>query len=116
MNVRIDYLYRDAANNKRWGAVTFGNRCGLSGGDVRERLLDAAEPWQVWADMLHFRPEDVGLRTLYFVDAGYAENDDDLELHEVARVSTVADPADDPRDIRAFLEDVARAARSSSRS
>ena len=81
MNLEISYLYRDAANYKQLQSVIIANPDQLSAEAVSERLRARFADDQVWPDILHFRPEDLGWPTAYFADHG--EDDDDLDLHEL---------------------------------
>ena len=60
MNVILEYLYRDAGNNKIWGEVLFSNKSNLSRHDllkmIREKLIDSE----------FFIAEKAGLTPLYF--------------------------------------------------
>jgi len=44
MNILVEYLYRDAGNNKIWGDVVFSNRMNLDvsvlEGDLKNALID----------------------------------------------------------------------------
>ena len=60
MNVILEYLYRDAGNNKIWGEALFSNKSNLSRHDllkiIREKLIDGE----------FFIAEKAGLTPLYF--------------------------------------------------
>lgn len=60
MNVSIQYLYRDAGNNKIWGDIVFSNRINLDVSkleiDIKNALIDGE----------FFVAEDVGLPSLHF--------------------------------------------------
>ena len=59
MNIHLEYLYRDAANNKEWGDVVFANTEGLSAEEVASR----AEPHLI--DRLWFVADKVDLPGLF---------------------------------------------------
>jgi hypothetical protein len=40
MNIRFEYLYRDAGNNKRWGEVVFANQQGLDVNVIMAYIAD----------------------------------------------------------------------------
>jgi hypothetical protein len=106
MNIRLEYLYRDASNYKRWAEVVFENPQALSAAEVMETLGDATKRWRLFADVLHFRPERVGLPTCYLTEIGYPESEDDMDLHEVHRVVATEQPCTDRRTIERFLADL----------
>ena len=81
MNLEISYLYRDASNYKQFRSVVVANPEHLSPKEVSKRLRARFANDQVWPDILHFRPEDLGWPTAYFDDHG--EDEDDLDLHEL---------------------------------
>lgn len=90
MNLEISYLYRDAANYKQFQSVIVANPEQLSPKAVSERLRARFANDQVWPDILHFRPEELGWPTAYFDDCG--EDEDDLDLHELEAIA----PTDQP--------------------
>ena len=83
-NLEISYLYRDAANYKQYASVVVSNPQGLTPKQVNAALLQHFAADQVWPDILHFRPEDLGWPTAYFDD--HDENGDDLSLHELEKI------------------------------
>jgi len=107
MNIRLEYLYRDASNYKRWAEVVFENPQDMSAAEVMETLGDATKRWRLDHDVLHFRPEQVGLPTCYFTEAGYPESEDDMDLHEVYWVVATEQSCTDRRPIEHFLADLA---------
>lgn len=84
-NLQISYLYRDAANYKQYASVIVPNPKGLTPEQVRAALLQYFSADQVWPDILHFRPEDLGWPTAYFDD--HDEDGDDLNLHELESIT-----------------------------
>lgn len=96
MNVSIEYLYRDAGNNKLWGCVVFSNktdsdisalRAQIKGGLIEGEFLVA---------------EDVGLPPLHF---DRYDNGLDHGWHEFFSAEKVAAPSNDclNRDIGDFI-------------
>lgn len=75
MNLRFEYLYRDAGNFKQWGEVVFTNRDGVSPQDIKDTLSAVA------IDGLYFYAHKVGLPDLHF-EKHNSELDHDW--HEVA--------------------------------
>ena len=96
MNIKLEYLYRDAANNKEWGDVVFGNTECLSAEEVASR----AEPHLI--DGLWFVADKVGLPGLF---AYPYDPELDHDRHEVVAFTLTDDPVTDPqqRDITDFL-------------
>lgn len=90
MNLEISHFYRDASNYKQFQSVIVANVDRLSPEAASERLRARFANDQVWSDILHFRPEDLGWPTAYFDDHGADE--DDLDLHELEAIA----PTDQP--------------------
>lgn len=90
-NLRVEYLYRDGANYKRYSDVVIANPSGLSPDAVRAALRERFLEQQCWPDILHFRPETLGWPALYFDDHDPAG--DDLDLHELDRILPTDEPA-----------------------
>lgn len=84
MNTRFQYFYRDGSNYKQWGAVVFR---GESDPAMRDRLFAALDKDG------YFIAHQVGLPELFFIGSMDA---DDHCFHELAEVSTTAEPPDDP--------------------
>ena len=91
MNLEINYLYRDAANHKKFQSVIVANPDQLSPETISEQLRSRFAADQVWLDILHFRPEDLGWPTCYFENHG--EDEDDLDLHEIDSIEPTDAPA-----------------------
>jgi len=83
-NLEISYLYRDAANYKQYASVVVSNPQEFTPEQVKTALLQHFAADQVWPDILHFRPEDIGWPTAYFDD--HDEDGDDLSLHELEKI------------------------------
>ncbi|HEY9136482.1 MAG TPA: hypothetical protein VIM85_11910 [Pseudomonadales bacterium] len=96
MNILMEYLYRDAGNNKIWGNVIFSNHLNVEAvvlhEDMRHALIDGE----------FFIAEDVFLPSLRF-----DIHDDELDhgWHEYFSVTEVAEPSNDglSRDIGQFI-------------
>lgn len=97
MNVRFEYLYRDAGNFKRWGEVVFSN------------------PHEVPADVVASMAEKVLIDHAFFVaakagvsDLHFAEYNEELDhgWHEVHAFQPTDEPPNDvrQRDIEEFIE------------
>jgi len=71
MNVVVEYLYRDAGNNKIWGEAIFSNNEKIDHGDllhmIRKRLIDGE----------FFVAKKAGVASLHF-----KQHDDDELDHE----------------------------------
>ena len=93
-SIEIHYLYRDAANYKQYASVIVPNPKGLTPEQVRAAVLQYFSADQVWPDILHFRPEDLGWPTVFFDD--HDEQGDDLSLHELEKIEpTDSEKTDD---------------------
>ncbi len=97
MNVRFEYLYRDAGNYKNWGEVVFSN------------------PRDVSADIVTAMAEQVLIDRAFFVatkadvpDLHFADHDEDLDhgWHEAYAFRPTDDPTNDVKDrnIDEFVE------------
>lgn len=102
MNVRFEYLYRDAGNYKRWGEVIFSNAKNIEQSTL-DKLAGAALPF----DEMYFLPDRVGIPSLHFTDW---INDLDHCWHEIHVFELCDEAANDllARDIAPFLESVFR--------
>lgn len=78
MNIRMDYLYRDAGNYKNWGDVVFSNPSNLPLQRVEEMLGDAL------LEGLYFNAGSAGLPDLHFTEGSRALDHDWHELHGLA--------------------------------
>lgn len=96
MNVKLEYLYRDAGNNKEWAEVIFGNANGLSA----EKVAARAEKHLI--DGLWFVADKVDLPGLF---AYPYDPELDHDRHEVVAFTLTDYPVTDPqqRDITDFL-------------
>lgn len=106
MNLKLTYIYRDGANYKLYANAIFSNPEDMSLVEAEKEFRQAARKWELFPDMVHFKPELVGLPTCYFTDVGCASDSDDFELHEFSEFEEVVDTATDPRSIVQFLKHV----------
>lgn len=84
MNVEVRYQYRDASNYKQYESVVVKVVGTDKPQDVEKILRERFSDFQVWPDVVHFRPEDLGWPTAYFEDHYYGN--DDLGLHELESI------------------------------
>lgn len=76
MNVRFEYLYRDAGNFKRWGEVVFSNASNIEQ-DTLAAISGAALP----LDSIYFLPDQVGVPSLHFEERIEHLDHDWHEIH-----------------------------------
>ncbi|MFA5628524.1 MAG: hypothetical protein WC965_13780 [Thiohalomonadaceae bacterium] len=92
MNISLEYLYRDAGNNKIWGNVVFSNRSNIGAtslhADMRNALIDGE----------FFIAEEVFIPSLCF---DVHDNELDHGWHEYSSVKETSEPSNDglKRDI-----------------
>lgn len=97
MNVKFEYLYRDASNYKNWGEVIFSNKCGLEIKVIEIQIENDL------VDNQFFIAEQLDLPVLYF-------DKYDLEMdhswHEFSSISECENRSNDmkDRDIREIIE------------
>lgn len=96
MNVRFEYLYRDAGNYKNWGEIIFSNPR-----NINVDLITAMAEKNL-IDRLYFIAPAVDVPDLHFVEH-HAELDHDW--HEVHAFQATDDAPNDPqgRDIEEFI-------------
>ena len=104
MNVRFEYLYRDAGNFKNWGEVVFSNPRNINVD------LVAAMAEKVLIDHAYFVASKAGVPDLHFT-----EHDEDLDhgWHEAHGFQPTDDSANDAqgRDIETFIASLQCASR-----
>lgn len=86
MNIRMEYLYRDAGNYKNWGAVVFSNPDGISA-EMAEKMANEA-----LIDQSYFVATEIEVPDLHF--SSYSA-DLDHNWHEFHVFTETDDPADD---------------------
>ena len=85
MNFEISYCYRDGANHKKHASVIVEVPETASPQTIENALQRKFADVQIWPDILHFRPKDLGWPTAYF--DGYDESEDDFNLHELDAIT-----------------------------
>ena len=104
MNVRFEYLYRDAGNFKSWGEIVFSNLRNISSDLVAEMAAD------VLIDHAYFVASKASVPDLHF-----SEHDEELDhgWHEVHTFQSTDDAPNDSqgRDIEEFIESLQCASR-----
>jgi len=110
MNLEIAYLYRDASNYKKHGAVIVSNPESLSIKQVENFLLKTLEHLTYWPEILLFRPEWVGLKPVFLFADDFERSADDHDWHEINFVSETTKKINDPanRTIEKLLTDIRR--------
>ena len=105
MNVRFEYLYRDAGNFKNWGEVVFANPRNI----CADRAAAMAEK-ALRIDSLYFVASEVNVPDLHFEELSEAL---DHDWHEVHTFQVTDDAPNDPqgRDIEAFFQLLQRSSR-----
>lgn len=97
MNIRMEYLYRDAGNYKNWGEVVFANPNRVPVSDV-EKLV-AADLFE----RHYFLAESVGLPDLHFPDHNLELDHDWHEFHAFAETEKIPDDAQG-RNVEQLIE------------
>ena len=105
-NVRFDYLYRDAGNYKKWGAVIFSNSNEYTLGAAHDLLMAAFSP-----DGL-FAAEQIRIPELFSYSKGNATSDDHC-FHEFNSIAHTTEHINDhySRSIGEFLAEVQKESR-----
>jgi hypothetical protein len=98
MNVRFEYLYRDAGNFKNWGEVVFHNSSNIS----EESIATMA------AEILRTDPPYFVASKIEVPDLHFSQCDEELDhdWHEVHAFHSTDDEPSDPqgRSIETFIE------------
>lgn len=73
-------------------------------------LLASLSNYQLWADVIQFRPEWVGLPPVFLFLSAYERTEADQDFHEIEEVALTENSPDDPqgRTIDEFLNDMIR--------
>lgn len=94
LNIKFNYLYRDASNYKQYGSVIFSNLNNLSileiDDIIRNRLIEK----------LYFNHTEFGIPSLFFEN----KNDDDHDWHEYENIEITNEISTDKRTIEEFLK------------
>ncbi|TNF45065.1 MAG: hypothetical protein EP311_00030 [Cytophagales bacterium] len=97
LNLKLNYRYRDAGNYKQFGSVIFENPSRLSIEEatklIQEKLISSE----------FFVPIDWNLPTLYFHSY---DPELDHDYHEFESWEETYEQANDPRDVRDFLNGI----------
>jgi hypothetical protein len=101
-NLKFNYLYRDAGNYKKWGAVIFPNPDNVDFVSVSAALEAALSPETI------FVASQVRIPELFLYTAGNANSDDHC-FHEFHSVDLTFESQNDvhSRSIRQFIEEFA---------
>lgn len=92
-NISVEYMYRDASNYKCFEVVSFANPQRISAAKIWRQINEALEGVMLFAEQPIFRPEWVGLPTVFlFERPGYSRSDDDHDWHEVVSVEETLNP------------------------
>lgn len=104
MNMKFNYLYRDAGNYKSWGAVVFKNPDGLPIGAIESRLRKA------FFQHVLFMAGQIGVPEIFLDGEGNA-TEDDVCFHEFDSVELSDEVPTDAADrtIGDFLKVVEQA-------
>lgn len=105
MNVKFNYLYRDAGNYKSWGAVIFRNPGCLEISEIEKRLRGAFFQYDL------FIADQIGVPEVFLYEAGNA-TEDDVCFHEFGSIELINEASTDASDrtISDFLKTVEHAA------
>lgn len=103
MNIRFEYLYRDAGNFKNWGEVVFSNPHNVPADTIASIVNQALIDHIFFIDRIFFVAANVGVPDLHF--SKHIEKLDH-DWHEVHAFQPTDDPPNDVRnrDIEAFVE------------
>jgi len=101
VNIRFEYMYRDAGNYKNYGSVIFSNKRNVTAQEIRRRILLSL------GDPSLFSARSLKVPELYFDNFPY---DPDLDhcMHEFVDVEEIEGPPMDlqSRDIQEVLEEL----------
>lgn len=96
MNVKFNYLYRDAGNFKKWNGVIFSNHNNLDLDALNQQVES------VLIDKEYFVAEKAGLQDLHFPDYDAELDHDWHEFYTLEKTDEI--PSDEQgRDISEFL-------------
>lgn len=90
VQLKISYQYRDAGNNKNYDEVILINPSMIAAEKIKKIVNTAFKEDQCFSDTLHFKPEIIGIPTLYF------DSQDsflDLGLHEIIEITATDEEA-----------------------
>jgi hypothetical protein len=98
MNVKFEYLYRDAGNFKRWGEVVFSNA-----NNIRQDTLAAISGAALPLDSIYFLPDQFGVPNLHFDEWVEGLDHDWHEIHSF-NLSDALPNDRQARDIETFIQ------------
>ncbi len=103
-------MYRDGSNYKFHEEIILSNPNRLSMRAINSKIALILRDTSPFADTPLFRPEWIGLPTVFPFTA-YGRNDDDHDWHEIVLIEASDDAPDDPRgrSIAQLLLDLERA-------
>ena len=107
MNVKFEYIYRDAGNFKNWGEVVFANPNGIAVDDVVSLTEKALIDKTFFSDILFFNASKAGVPDLRF-DKHIPDLDHDW--HTVSALLPTDELPSDPRNIEEFIESLRQTA------
>lgn len=94
LNIKLNYLYRDASNYKQYGSVIFSNINNLSileiDDIIRNQLIEE----------ISFNHTEFGITSLFFEN----KNEDDHDWHEYENLEMTDENPTDKRTIEEFLK------------
>lgn len=110
-NISVEYMYRDASNYKCFEVVSFANPQRISAAKIWRQINEALEGLMLFPQQPIFRPEWVGLPTVFlFSQPGYSRNDDDHDWHELISIEETDNPSTfgENSDISGFIDALRR--------
>jgi len=99
-NVRLNYLYRDASNYKKWGAVVFSNPDAWSPEKIEGDLT------AYFQDQMYFIASQVDIPEVFLFINDYPFSEDDHFFHEYDSIEQTEEDVNDlrGRTIKEFVE------------
>lgn len=94
MNIKLNYLYRDAGNYKVYDSVIFSNPDNISVSQIKESLLEK------FIDQEYFNPDDFKISRLSHPDYN---PDFDHSWNEFESLESTNEAPTDPRNIKEFV-------------
>ncbi len=99
-NVRLNHLYRDASNYKKWGSVIFSNQ------DVRILKEIEEELTACFEEQMYFVASQVEIPDVFLFIGDYPFSEDDHFFHEYDSLEATDEDVNDSRgrSIKEFVE------------
>lgn len=104
-SIVIDYLYRDAGNNKRHGQRVLANPTGIPPEAIWAAFQQAFRACQLFPDIVHFCPAALGWAALFFPD--HDPDGDDIALHELVSIEGRSEQVQGGDGVGALLRQLA---------